>query len=91
MKRFLLVMWRMSKADLHLLWFALKHDARPGWLLPASVALALYAVAPFNFALPVLGVVDDVVLVPLVLHALLKLLPMRLLQSFARNGTLHPQ
>ena len=91
MKRLLLVLWRISKADLRLLWFALKHDARPGGLLPASVALALYAVAPFNFAIPVLGVVDDVVLVPLVLHALLKLLPTPLLQSFARNGTLHPQ
>lgn len=90
MKRLLLVMWRMSKTDLRLLWFALKHDERPGWLLPASVALALYAVAPFNLALPILGVVDDMVLVPLVLHALLKLLPVHLLQSFARNGPLHP-
>jgi uncharacterized membrane protein YkvA (DUF1232 family) len=89
MKRLLLVMWRMSKADLRLLWFALKHDDRPGWLLPTSVGLALYAVAPFNLALPILGVVDDVVLVPLVLHALLKLLPLQLLQSFARNGPVH--
>jgi uncharacterized membrane protein YkvA (DUF1232 family) len=89
MKRLFFVMWRMSKADLRLLWFALKHHDRPGWLLPASVVLALYAIAPFNLALPVLGVVDDMVLVPLALHFLLKLLPPHVLQSFTQNGTTH--
>jgi len=85
MKRLLLIMWRMSKADLRLLWFALRHPDRPAWLLPASAMLALYAFEPFNFALPVLGVVDDMVLVPLALHYLLKLLPPHLANHrFAR-------
>ena len=75
MKRLLLVMWRMSKADLGLLWFALKHPARPAWLLPSAILLGLYALSPLNFAIPLLGIVDDMVLVPLALHALLKLLP----------------
>lgn len=83
--KLLLVMWRMSKADLRLLWFALKHPMRPGWLLPAAVALGLYAIAPWNIAIPVLGIVDDLVLVPLLLHALLKLLPAHVLERFGRD------
>ena len=83
--KLLLVMWRMSKADLRLLWFALKHPTRPGWLLPAAVALGLYAIAPWNIAIPALGIVDDLVLVPLLLHALLKLLPGHIRDGFGRG------
>jgi uncharacterized membrane protein YkvA (DUF1232 family) len=75
MRKLLLILWRMSKTDLRLLWFALRHPRRPAWLMPATVLLILYALAPFNFVLPLIGVVDDFVLVPLVLHFLLKLLP----------------
>jgi uncharacterized membrane protein YkvA (DUF1232 family) len=85
-KKFLFVLWRMSKADLRLLWFALKHGDRPRWLLPAAIGLALYALSPFNFALPFLGVIDDMVLVPLALHYLLKLLPPNILHGFGRQG-----
>lgn len=83
MKKLMTLIWRMSKADLRLLWFALKHDARPGWLLPATAGLALYALAPFYLALPLVGVVDDMVLVPLALHYILKLLPVPIAQGFA--------
>lgn len=89
MKRLFFVMWRMSKADLRLLWFALKHYDRPGWLIPATVGLALYAIAPFNLAIPFLGVVDDMVLLPLALHYLLKLLPPHVLQSFTKQNGIH--
>lgn len=75
MKRLLVLFWRVSRRDLRLLWFALRHPARPRWLLPASVVLGLYAASPFNFAIPLLGTVDDLVLVPLIVHWLVKLLP----------------
>ncbi len=84
--KLLMVMWRISKADLRMLWFALKHPTRPGWLLPATVALGLYAIAPWNIAIPALGIVDDFVLVPLLLHALLKLLPAHFRDGFVRNS-----
>lgn len=84
-KKLFLLIWRMSKVDVRLLWFALRHDARPGWLLPATGALVLYALAPFNLAIPVLGAVDDFVLIPLVLHYLLKLLPPPITDGFARK------
>lgn len=68
-------LWRLGGRDLRVLWFALQHPNRPAWLWPAALLLLLYAVEPLNFAIPLLGAVDDLVLVPLVLHALLKLLP----------------
>jgi uncharacterized membrane protein YkvA (DUF1232 family) len=82
-KKLLLLMWRMSKVDLRLLWFALRHENRPAWLLPAAGGLLLYAIAPFNLAIPLLGAVDDMVLVPLALHYLLKLLPLPITRGFA--------
>ncbi len=84
--RRLLRLWRLSGEDLRLLWFALRHPARPGWLLPSAGLLALYAIEPLNFALPILGVVDDLVVVPLVLHALLKLLPPAIRHEVNTNG-----
>lgn len=80
------ILWALGKADLRLLWFALHHADRPAWLRPVTVALALYAVAPFNFVLPLLGIVDDMVLIPLVLHWLLKLLPLPVQQEFASRS-----
>lgn len=71
----LLKLWRLVGKDLRLLWFALRHPNRPLWLWPAAVLLALYALDPFNFALPIAGVVDDLVLIPLLLHVMLRLLP----------------
>jgi uncharacterized membrane protein YkvA (DUF1232 family) len=64
--------WRLSGRDLRVLWAALRHPNRPVWLLPASLALGFFALDPLNFAIPVLGVVDDLVLLPLLLRALAK-------------------
>jgi len=66
-------LWRMSRDDLRLLWLTLRHPNRPTWLLPAILALGFFALEPLNFAIPVLGVVDDLFLLPLVLHCLAKI------------------
>src|SRR6516162_990215 len=71
----LLRLWRMVGKDLHLLRFALVHPRRPSWLVPALVPLALCALDPINFALPFIGAVDDLVVIPMLLHLLLRLLP----------------
>jgi uncharacterized membrane protein YkvA (DUF1232 family) len=63
----------MSRSDLRLVWMALRHPNRPAWLLPATLALGFFALEPFNFALPVLGVIDDLFLLPLLLHGLAKI------------------
>jgi uncharacterized membrane protein YkvA (DUF1232 family) len=63
----------MSRNDLRLLWLALRRQNRPTWLLLATLALGIFALEPFNFAIPVLGVVDDLFLLPLLLHGLAKI------------------
>jgi uncharacterized membrane protein YkvA (DUF1232 family) len=85
MKR-LLLLWRMGRRDLRLLWFALRHPARPVWLIPATGVLAVFALEPANFALPLLGAVDDLVLLPIALHALVALLPPAVRTAFGRGS-----
>src|SRR5690242_2433531 len=75
MRRFFILLWRLGRRDLRLLWYALHHRQRPAWLLPASLLMLLFAIEPFNFALPPLGLADDFVLLPLALHTLLRFLP----------------
>lgn len=84
MKR-ILALWRVvAGQDLRLLWFALRHEHRPGWLLPGLAAVGLLAVEPLNIAVPVFGVVDELVLLPLILHAMAKMLPAPVVDTFAR-------
>lgn len=66
-------LWRVGAQDLRMLFLALRQPNRPRWLLPATILLGLFALDPFNFAIPVLGIVDDLVLLPLLLRGLVKL------------------
>lgn len=79
----LLKLWRVAGNDLRFLMFAMRHPGRPGWLWPAAALLAFYALEPLNVALPLLGVVDELVVMPLLLHGMLKLLPSDLRRDFA--------
>jgi uncharacterized membrane protein YkvA (DUF1232 family) len=79
-------LWRLARRDLPLLWFALRHRSRPIWLLPAAALLVLYVIDPLNFALPLVGIVDDLILLPLVLHGLLRLLPADIRLGFERRS-----
>jgi uncharacterized membrane protein YkvA (DUF1232 family) len=86
----LLRFWRMARHDLRLLWFALRHRSRPGWLWPAAVLLGWFALEPLNLAVPLVGAVDDVILLPLLLHLLLKFLPADIHAGFAQGVSRHP-
>jgi uncharacterized membrane protein YkvA (DUF1232 family) len=77
--------WRLARQDLRLLWFAMRHRSRPAWLWPAVGLLLLYAIDPFNFVIPALGMVDDLVILPFALHLLVKLLPPAVLASYAKR------
>jgi uncharacterized membrane protein YkvA (DUF1232 family) len=54
--------------------------------LPATALLAIYAFEPFNFMLPLFGMVDDFLILPLVLHVLLSLLPGDIRDAFERGA-----
>lgn len=79
----LLRLWRLIAGDLRLLWFALRHPRRPIWVWPVAVVLGLYALDPVNFALPFAGMIDDLVLVPLLVHVAVRLLPAEIRLGFA--------
>ncbi len=81
----LLRLWRPVAGDLRLLWFALRHPRRPIWLWPVAVILGLYALDPVNFALPFAGLIDDLVLVPLLVHLVIKLIPTEIKAGFATS------
>jgi uncharacterized membrane protein YkvA (DUF1232 family) len=66
-------LWRMGARDLRLLVMALRRPDRPWWLLPVSLLLLWFALEPLNFAMPLVGAVDDFVLLPLLLRAIVML------------------
>jgi uncharacterized membrane protein YkvA (DUF1232 family) len=74
----LAVLWTVVRGDARRLWFALRHPAAPRWLKVGTALIALYLLSPIDLlpeAIPLLGLVDDIVLVPLAIRWLLSRLP----------------
>lgn len=72
------VLWVVVKGDARRLWYALGHPQAPGWLKGGAAAVVLYLVSPIDLipdVLPVIGVLDDLVIVPMALRWLLSRLP----------------
>ncbi len=86
----LTLLWTLVRGDARQLWFALRHPASPGWLKLGTALVALYLLSPIDLvpdAIPFIGVVDDLVLVPLAIRWMLKRLPPELARdSAARRG-----
>ncbi len=66
-------LWRIGGQDLRFLLKTVRQPGRPQWLLPALLIVLFFAIEPLKFALPVLGAIDDLVLLPLLLRGLAKL------------------
>ena len=74
----LTLLWTVVRGDARRLWFALRHPQSPAWLKWGTALIALYLLSPVDLvpdALPLVGVLDDVVLVPLAIRFLLDRLP----------------
>jgi uncharacterized membrane protein YkvA (DUF1232 family) len=72
------VLWTVIRGDAKLLWRALKHPQAPTWLKLGALAIVAYVIWPVDLIpefLPFIGVVDDIVLVPLAMRFLLNRLP----------------
>ncbi len=83
----LTLLWTVVRGDARQLWFALRHPDAPGWLKWGTALIALYLLSPIDLIpdfLPVIGMVDDIVLVPLAIRWLLKRLPPHIAQAAAR-------
>src|ERR1700730_9503401 len=66
-------LWRLAGQDIRILLAALRQRDRPRWLLPAALVLFFFAFDPLSFSFPLLGVVDDFLLLPLLLRVLVSI------------------
>lgn len=81
--------WAVLRGDAWRLWLALRHPQAPGWLKLGALGVVLYVLSPIDLlpdAIPVLGVVDDLVLIPLAIRWLLKRLPPDLREEVDRRA-----
>lgn len=72
------MLWALLRGDARHLWLALRHPLQPRWLKPAVGLMLLYLVSPVDLLpdfIPVLGLVDDLVLLPLAVRFVLDRLP----------------
>jgi uncharacterized membrane protein YkvA (DUF1232 family) len=86
----LTLLWSVLRGDARQLWFALRHPDAPRWLKVGTAMIALYVISPIDLipdVLPVIGLMDDIVLVPLAIRWLLKRLPPHIAQATAHRGT----
>ena len=74
----LTLLWTVLRGDARQLWAALRHPLAPTWLKVGVALIVLYVVSPIDLipdAIPVLGWVDDLVIVPFAIRFLLNHLP----------------
>ena len=87
----LTLLWSLVRGDARRLWFALRHPAAPGWLKVGTALIVLYVISPIDLipdALPVIGVVDDLVLVPLAIRFLLSRLPREIADAATHGASM---
>jgi uncharacterized membrane protein YkvA (DUF1232 family) len=81
------LLWAVVRGDARQLWQALRHPLAPAWLKPAALLLVLYVISPIDFipdVIPIIGVMDDIVLIPLAIRFLLNKLPERVRADIGR-------
>jgi uncharacterized membrane protein YkvA (DUF1232 family) len=74
----LTILWLLVKGDARRLWFALRHPDAPRWLKLGTAGVLLYLFSPIDLIpdfVPVLGVVDDLLIVPAAVRWMLNRLP----------------
>ena len=90
----LTLLWTVLRGDARRLWFAVRHPAAPGWLKLGTALIVLYVISPVDLVpdvLPVIGVIDDLVLVPLAIRWLLDRLPPDIAAAAGSRGAPKPR
>ncbi|MEP6876114.1 MAG: YkvA family protein [Burkholderiales bacterium] len=75
---------RRMKRDAMTLWFARSHPATPWYAKALGVFVVAYALSPIDLIpdfVPVLGYLDDVILLPMLIWLALRLLPAAVLEE----------
>lgn len=70
----LAMLWTLVRGDARLLLRALRHPGAPTWLKLGVGGIVLFMISPAG-TFPVIGLVDDLVFVPLAIRFLLGQLP----------------
>lgn len=80
---------RTLKRDVHALWFAARDPRTPWYVKWLALAVAAYALSPIDLIpdfIPIVGYLDDLVLVPLGVLLVLRLMPPELLAEHRRRA-----
>ena len=86
---------RRLREDTHAIFLAVRHPATPWYAKLFAAAVVAYAISPIDLIpdfIPVLGYLDDLVLVPLGIVAAIRMIPPHVLaecRERARNESLH--
>ncbi len=78
---------RSLKRDVHALWLAGRDPRTPWYAKALAVAIAAYALSPLDLIpdfIPVLGLVDDLVIVPLGIVLAVRLVPAEVMDEHRR-------
>jgi uncharacterized membrane protein YkvA (DUF1232 family) len=73
---------RAVKRDVHAVWLAARHPGTPWYAKALALAVAAYALSPIDLIpdfVPVLGYLDDLLIVPLGIILVTRLLPAEIL------------
>lgn len=84
------MLWLLVKGDARRLWFALRHPLAPTWLKVGTVGVVFYLLSPIDIVpdwIPLLGVVDDVVVVSAAIRMMLNRLPAAVRADVDRRAT----
>jgi uncharacterized membrane protein YkvA (DUF1232 family) len=87
----LIVLSKVVRTDARQLWFALRHPASPRWLKLGTALIVLYLLSPVDLipeTIPLLGIVDDLVIVPFAIRWLLARLPAHIRADAQRRAGL---
>jgi len=81
---------RGVKRDVHVLYLAARDPRVPWYVKAAAIAVAAYALSPIDLIpdfIPVIGYLDDVLIVPLGIMLVFKLIPSDLIAQFRTVAT----
>ena len=75
---------RRLRAEMHALWLAARHPSTPWYAKLLVAGMLVYAVTPVDLVpdmIPILGIVDDIIFVPLALAIAARCVPRHVLEE----------
>jgi len=80
---------RSLKGDVHALWIAARDPRTPWYAKALALAVAAYALSPIDLIpdfIPVIGYLDDAIVVPLGILLVVRMIPPALMQEFRQQA-----